>query len=390
MTPVETFNYLINEHREIEFLSLKRINDKYSVDIEHSIDRVLASGWYLLGNEVKTFEKEYAGYIGTTYCVGVANGLDALRLILRAYKEMGIMHEGDEIIVPANTYIASILAITDNKLVPVLVEPSIETLEINDTKIEVAITPKTKGIMIVHLYGQCAYTEKIGEICKKYNLKLIEDNAQAHGCVYTEPRTRNQEPRKTGSLGDAAGHSFYPGKNLGAMGDAGAVTTNNGELARVVRALANYGSEKKYVNNYQGLNSRLDEIQAAILRVKLNYLDEDNEKRRNVAHYYLENIKHPDIKLPVVTDWNAHVFHIFPILSPRRDALQQYLTENGVQTLIHYPIPPHKQLAYKEWNTLSFPITEQIHNEVLSLPISQVMNTSEIERVVEILNDWRR
>jgi dTDP-4-amino-4,6-dideoxygalactose transaminase len=303
---------------------------------------------------------------------------------------MGIMTEGDEIIVPANTYIASILAITDNKLIPVLVEPSIETLEIDDTKIEAAITSKTKGIMIVHLYGQCAYTEKIGEICKKHNLKLIEDNAQAHGCVYSESRAKSQEPRRTGSLGDAAGHSFYPGKNLGALGDAGAVTTNDDELARVVRALANYGSEKKYVNNYQGLNSRLDEIQAAVLRVKLQHLDEDNEKRRNVARYYIENIKHPDIKLPVVTDWNAHVFHVFTILTPRRDELQKYLAENGIQTLIHYPIPPHKQLAYKEWNAFPLPITEKIHNEVLSLPISPVMTQDEVERVVKIVNEWMR
>jgi len=384
-----------SHNHNVSFLPLERINFSYRTDIEQAIDRVLTSGWYLLGNEVKAFEKEYAGYIGTKHCVGVANGLDALRLILKAYIEMGVMQEGDEIIVPANTYIASILAITDNRLVPVLVEPSIETLEIDDTKIEAAITPKTKGIMIVHLYGQCAYSEKIGTICKQHHLKLIEDNAQAHGCIYSEPRAKNQEPRiknqeprRTGSLGDAAGHSFYPGKNLGALGDAGAVTTDDDELARVVRALANYGSEKKYVNDYQGLNSRMDEIQAAFLDVKLKHLDEDNEKRRNVARYYIENIKHPDIKLPIVTDWNAHVFHIFTIITPRRDALQKYLAENGVQTLIHYPIPPHKQLAYKEWNALSLPVTELIHSQELSLPISQVITEEEVKKVVSIVNAY--
>jgi len=365
----------------IKFLDLEKITQKYSVEIHNAVERVVDSGWYLQGIENKTFELNYANYIGTDYCIGVANGLDALRLILRAYIELGIMNEGDEIIVPANTYIASILAITDNKLVPVLVEPSFETLEIDDTKIESAITPKTKGIMIVHLYGQCAYTENITEICKKYNLKLIEDNAQAHGCKF--------DNKKTGSLGDAAGHSFYPGKNLGAFGDAGAVTTNDFSLAEMVRTLANYGSKTKYVFEYQGLNSRLDEIQAAVLDVKLKHLDEDTAIRKKNAKYYIENIKHPEIKLPKVKEWNAHVFHIFAIFTPRRDELQKYLIKNGIQTLIHYPIPPHKQKCYAEWNHLMLPITEQIHNEELSLPISSVMTKEEIICVVNAIEKWK-
>ncbi len=365
----------------IKFLDLQKITQKYSQEIHEAVSRVVDSGWYLQGEENKSFEANYASYIGTEYCIGVANGLDALRLILKAYMKMGLMQEGDEIIVPANTYIASILAITDNKLVPVLVEPSIETYQIDDNLIETAITAKTKGIMLVHLYGQCAYTTKIGEICKKYNLKLIEDNAQAHGCMYNGI--------KTGSLGDAAGHSFYPGKNLGAFGDAGAVTTNDDVLAQKVRILANYGSSKKYVFDYQGYNSRLDEIQAAVLGVKLKYLDVDTEYRKKVARYYIENIKHPDIKLPIVNDWNAHVFHIFPILSSHRDDLQKYLLENGIQTLIHYPIPPHKQECYKEWNSCSFPITEQMHAQELSLPISPVIDFKEVVRVAELLNKWK-
>jgi len=296
------------------------------------------------------------------------------------------MHEGDEVIVPANTYIASILAITDNRLVPVLVEPDINSYQINDDLIEAVITKRTKAIMIVHLYGQCAYTKKIGDISKKYDLKLIEDNAQAHGCYYSEPGTINKEQRRTGSLGDAAGHSFYPGKNLGAFGDAGAVTTNDQKLEEIVRALANYGSVKKYVCEYQGLNSRLDEIQAAILNIKLSHLEEDNFLRRKIAKYYIENINHPDIILPIVKDWDAHVFHIFTIRTSRRDELQKYLLDNGVQTLIHYPIPPHKQACYAGWNSLSFPITELIHAQELSLPISQVMTDKEAEIVVHCIN----
>lgn len=361
----------------IKFLDLHKITAKYEAEIQEAVNRVVHSGWYLQGKENENFERNYAKYIGTDYAIGVANGLDALRLILRAYIELGLMQEGDEIIVPANTYIATILAITDNKLVPVLIEPALNNYEIDDSRIEAAITPKTKGIMIVHLYGQCAYTEKIGQICQKYRLKLIEDNAQAHGCRWQEKRT--------GSLGDAAGHSFYPGKNLGALGDAGAVTTDNKELADTIRALANYGSHKKYIFKYSGLNSRLDEIQAAVLDVKLRHLDADNELRKEVARFYLENIKHPDIILPQVLNRDAHVFHLFPIRSKQRDKLQTYLSEQGIQTLIHYPIPPHKQECYKNWNNLSYPITEQIHREELSLPISPVLTKEETQKIVDAI-----
>lgn len=372
----------------IKFLDLQKINAQYADEIKEATNRVIDSGWYLLGNEVKTFETNYAKYIGTKHCISVANGLDALRLILKAYIEMGLMSPGDEIIVPANTYIASMLAISDNRLKPILVEPNIDTYQMDDSLIEQAITPRTKAIMIVHLYGQNAYSEKIGELCKKYNLKLMEDNAQAHGCIYSRNIDGQLINKKTGSLGDAAGHSFYPGKNLGCLGDGGAVTTDDDELAKVVRSLANYGSGEKYVFDYQGLNSRLDEIQAALLDVKLKYLDADTDKRREIAKYYIDNITHPDITLPKVPDWEAHVMHLFVIRNSRRDELQQYLADNGVQTLIHYPIPPHKQDAYKEWNDLSFPITEKIHEEILSLPMSPVMSKEEVEKVVEIINKF--
>ena len=376
----EKFMYM-NKSVMIPYCSLKEITALHADEIHEAVDRVVDSGWYLQGNENKRFEEEYASYIGTKYCIGVANGLDALIWILRAYLEMGVMQKGDEVIVPANTYIASILAITENGLTPVLVEPDIHTLEIDDALIEQAITPRTKAVMIVHLYGRCAYTEKIGEICRKHGLKLIEDNAQAHGCLF--------QGRRTGSLGDAAGHSFYPGKNLGAFGDGGAVTTDDPELAKVVRTLANYGSSKKYVFDYCGRNSRLDEIQAAILSVKLKHLDEDNEKRRVVARYYLEHIDNPAITLPSVPDWNANVFHIFPVLCERRDELQQYLKDNGVQTLIHYPIPPHKQKCYADWNGWSFPVSEKIHREELSLPFSPALTQEEIQTVVDLLNRWK-
>ena len=372
----------------IKFLDLQKINAQYADEIKEATNRVIDSGWYLLGNEVKTFETNYAKYIGTKHCISVANGLDALRLILKAYIEMGLMSPGDEVIVPANTYIASMLAISDNRLKPILVEPNIDTYQMDDSLIEQAITPRTKAIMIVHLYGQNAYSEKIGELCKKYNLKLMEDNAQAHGCIYSRNIDGQLINKKTGSLGDAAGHSFYPGKNLGCLGDGGAVTTDDDELARVVRALANYGSGEKYVFDYQGLNSRLDEIQAALLDVKLRYLDADNDKRREIAKYYIDNITHPDIILPKVSDWDAHVMHLFVIRSSRRDELQQYLADNGVQILIHYPIPPHKQDAYKDWNNSSFPITEKIHKEVLSLPLSPVMSQEELEKVVATVNSF--
>lgn len=363
----------------IPFLSLKHVTAAHGEEIQAAVKRVVDSGWYLQGEENARFEKNYADYIGVKHCIGCANGLDALIWIFRAYLELGIMQPGDEVIVPANTYIASILAITENGLTPVLVEPDMNTYQLDGSKVEAAITERTKAIMIVHLYGQCAYTEQIGELCRKYNLKLVEDNAQAHGC-------RFQGGARTGSIGDAAGHSFYPGKNLGALGDGGAVTTSDPQLAECIRALANYGSTRKYVFKYTGRNSRLDEIQAAVLDVKLKYLDEDTEKRRAVARYYVENIKNPAIILPQVPDWQAHVFHLFPIRCSRRDELQQYLADNGVQTVIHYPIPPHKQECYKKWNDQSYPITEQIHNEELSLPISPTMNMAQAETVTRLLN----
>ena len=366
---------------QVPFLSLKDITAKYAGEIHEATLRVIDSGWYLQGAENARFEADYASYIGTKYCVGCANGLDALIWIFRAYIELGAMRPGDEVIVPANTYIATILAISENGLVPVLVEPSLDTLQIDDGLIESKITAKTKAVAIVHLYGQCAYTERIGELCKKYNLKLIEDNAQAHGCMFGT--------RRTGSLGDAAGHSFYPGKNLGALGDAGAVTTNDRELADAIRSLANYGSQRKYVFKYRGRNSRLDEIQAAILYVKLKHLDEDIELRRSVARRYIEGIKNPALTLPKVADWSAHVFHIFPVLCARRDELQKYLEANGVGTNIHYPIPPHKQECYREWNGLSFPVTERIHAEELSLPMSPCLTNEQVRYVIDCVNKWR-
>lgn len=365
----------------IKFLDLEKITNSHKTEIDDAVKCAVDSGWYLQGKENEKFEKEYAEFIGTDYAVGVANGLDALIWIFRAYVEMGVMKPGDEVIVPANTYIASILAITENNLVPVLVEPDIDTYQIDPEKIEEAITPRTKAILIVHLYGQNAYTDKIGEICKRYNLKLVEDNAQAHGCYASDGR-------RTGCLGDAAGHSFYPGKNLGALGDGGAVTTNDPELAGTVRSLANYGSSKKYVFKYKGRNSRLDEIQAAVLSAKLKHLDEDNQRRKDVARRYIEGIKNPAIILPKVTDWNSHVFHIFPIRTEKRDELQKYLADNGVQTLIHYPIPPHKQECYREWNNRSYPITEQIHREELSLPISPVITDAEVDDIIKLMNSF--
>lgn len=365
----------------IKFLDIQKITAKYSSEIHEAVSRVVDSGWYLQGKENEIFESDYAQYIGTRYAVGCANGLDALVWIFRAYIEMGIMQPGDEVIVPANTYIASILAISENGLKPILVEPDIDTYQIDDTKIVNVITERTRAILIVHLYGQCSYTDKIGELCTMHNLKLVEDNAQAHGCEF--------HGKKTGALGDAAGHSFYPGKNLGAFGDAGAVTTNDEELAKVIRAIANYGSTQKYVFKYLGRNSRLDEIQAAILDVKLKHLDEDVALRKQVAKSYIDHIYNPLIMTPKVKDWKAHVFHIFPIRCSKRDELQHYLLENGVQTIIHYPIPPHRQECYKEWNDLSFPITEQIHAEELSLPMSPVMERVEVEAVIKLLNEFR-
>lgn len=364
----------------IKFLDLQKVTAKYADEIHEAVNRVVDSGWYLQGIENERFELNYSKYIGTKFTIGCANGLDALIWIFRAYIEMGVMQPGDEVIVPANTYIASILAITENGLKPVLVEPSIDTYQIDDSKIENAISESTKAILIVHLYGQCAYTDRIGELCKKYNLKLVEDNAQAHGCKFSG--------RKTGGLGDVAGHSFYPGKNLGAFGDAGAVTTNDEELAKVIRAIANYGSQRKYVFKYCGRNSRLDEIQAAVLDVKLKHLDEDTVIRKQVAKFYIEHITNPNIITPIVKDWDAHVFHIFTIRTKKRDELYKYLADSGIQTIIHYPIPPHKQECYKEWNEFSFPLTEQIHNEELSLPMSPVMTEEEVKTIVELINTF--
>lgn len=365
----------------IKFLDLQKITQKYSDEIHEAVKRVVDSGWYLQGKENEQFESNYSKYIGVTHTIGCANGLDALIWIFRAYIEMGVMQVGDEVIVPANTYIASILAISENGLKPILIEPDIDTYQIDDRLIEAAITPKTKSILIVHLYGQCAYTDRIGELCKKYNLKLVEDNAQAHGCVFNG--------QKTGSLGDAAGHSFYPGKNLGAFGDAGAVTTNDERLAKVIRAVANYGSTKKYVFEFLGRNSRLDEIQAAVLNVKLKYLDQDVAIRQKVAQYYLENIENEFIALPNVKDIKTHAFHIFSIRCECRDRLQKYLSDNGIQTIIHYPIPPHKQKCYPLWGSKSLPITEQIHEEELSLPISPVMEHLELVEIVRVVNLFR-
>ena len=365
----------------ISFLDLQRVTALHSQEIHEAVAQVIDSGWYLQGEANRQFEQHYADYIGTQHCVGVANGLDALTLIYRAYIEMGVMKPGDEVIVPANTYIASILAITENGLNPVLVEPREETLELDDSLIEAAITSRTRSVMVVHLYGRCAYTEKIGELCRQHGLKLVEDNAQAHGCVY-------KRGTRTGSLGDAAGHSFYPGKNLGALGDGGAVTTNDTALADCVRALANYGSQQKYVFRYRGRNSRLDELQAAILDMKLRHLDDDNRRRQQIASYYYDHIQHPLVRLPQRLDDSQNVYHIFPVLCTERDRLQQHLREQGVETLIHYPIPPHRQQCYSDWSTLQLPVTERIHNQELSLPMSPAMTDEEAQKVVEAINSF--
>ena len=364
----------------IPYLSLQRVTNEHLTEIQQAVNKVIESGWYLQGQAVQTFEKQYAECIGTRYCVSCANGLDALTLILKAYIELGMMQAGDEIIVPANTYIATILAITANQLVPVLIEPRMDTFQIDDTKIEEAITERTRGIMLVHLYGRCAYTEKIGKLCQKYHLQLIEDNAQAHGCRYNGSQ-------RTGSLGNAAAHSFYPGKNLGALGDAGAVTTNDSELANTIRTLANYGSSQKYVFPYKGQNSRMDEIQAAVLSVKLKYLDVDNARRSTIAQHYLSNIHHPLITLPQGCS-EDNVWHIFPILTPQRDKLQQFLLQQGIQTIIHYPIPPHQQGAYKEWNHRTYPITERIHAQELSIPLNQTLTDAEVNTIINVLNSY--
>ena len=380
----------------IPYLPLKKVTASHLEEIEAAIAKVVESGWYLKGEATERFENDYAAYIGTQYCVGCGNGLDALSLIFRAYKELGVMDDGDEVIVPANTFIASILSISENRLRPVLVEPRIDTLEIDDSRIEEAITPRTRAILLVHLYGRCAYTEKIGELCRKYHLKLVEDNAQAHGCRYNiQPSMFG--PQRTGSLGHAAAHSFYPGKNLGALGDAGAVTTDDERLASMVRSLGNYGSEKKYVFDHKGMNSRIDELQAAVLGVKLKYLDEDNARRKAIAERYISEIVNPKITIPgavhgkkasAIYALGDNVWHIFPILCHNRTVLQKYLLDNGVHTAIHYPIPPHKQKAYVKWSTLTLPITEAIHQQELSLPCNQTMSDDDVSEVIRLVNSF--
>lgn len=362
----------------IKFLDLQKINAQYEQELKEAANRVIDSGWYLMGKELETFEQNYAEFCGVKYALGVANGLDALRLIFKAYLELGVMKKGDEVIVPANTYIASVLAISDNELIPVFVEPNILTYNLDSSKIEAAITPKTKAILTVHLYGQNSIDEQMLSICKKHHLKLVEDSAQSHGAIWNE--------KVMGSIGDAAGHSFYPGKNLGALGDAGAVTTNDDSLSKTIEALRNYGSHKKYENIYKGLNSRLDEIQAAFLNVKLKYIKKDILERRRVANYYLENIKNPAIILPEVLTEAGHVWHLFVIRINDRVSFQKYMEDNGIQTIIHYPIPPHKQMCYKEMNRMCFELTEQIHNEVVSLPISPVLSNDEMCKIVNLIN----
>lgn len=369
------------KNRTIQFRNLSKFNRKYYKTIKNKIKTLFEQEVYIWGNEVKAFEKEFTDYCGTKYCIGVSSGLSALILIFMAYKVLGIIKEGDEIIVPANTFIASILAISLNDLKPILVEPAIDTYLIDPKEIEKKITPKTKGILVVHLYGQTCDMDKIYPIAERYSLKIIEDAAQAHGAFYKNKRA--------GNLGDAAAFSFYPSKNLGALGDAGAVTTSDIELAKMVRALANYGSPEPYIFNDKGINARMDEIQAIILREKLKYLDEENQRRREIAMYYLENIKNPYIKLPTFRKPEEHVWHLFVIRTKYRDQLKNYLEQHGISILIHYPIPPHKQLAYREINHMSFPITEKIHQEVLSLPLCPTMSWRDVKRVVKIVNSFK-
>jgi len=381
----------------IKFLDLQKVTSNFEPELSQEVQKVIQKGWFLQGEEVSSFETEYSEYIGSKHCVGVGNGLDALRLILKAYIEMGVMHEGDEVIVPANTYIATILAISDNRLKPVLVEPDINTLNINLTLIEDYITSRTRAIMIVHLYGRTCWSENLEALAKRYKLKIIEDNAQAAGARVLASISRNGEStsKRTGSLGDAAGHSFYPGKNLGAIGDAGAVTTDDDELATIIRSLGNYGSSKKYINEYQGINSRLDEIQAAVLRVKLKTLDIDNQKRCEIAEIYGRHINNPLIILPNLNIPDSfskelsHVWHIFALRLKNRDKFQEFLLQNGIQTMVHYPIPPHKQQAYKSMNDTTYPITEKIHEEVISLPLNQNLENYEVEQIIKSVNGFK-
>ena len=367
---------------KIDYLNLHEINKPYEDDILKAMRNVVDSGWYLLGESNKAFAEAYAQYIGTSHCIPCGNGLDALKLMLRGEMELGRLTEGDEVIVPANTYIATILAITECRLVPILVEPCFETMQIDDRLLEQSLSLRTRAVMTVHLYGHCAMTPQIERFCKEHHLLLFEDNAQAHGCQYGE--------RKTGSLGDAAAHSFYPGKNLGALGDAGCITTNDAQLAEVVKALANYGSSRKYVFPYTGYNSRMDELQAAVLSIKLKHLDKVNQARRQIAQYYLSHIDNPQIFIPkeMYKDWQANAVHIFPILCKERQALQEYLKEHQVGTMIHYPIPPHKQDCYAQWNNISLPITERIHHEELSLPCNQAMTLEQAEYITKLINSF--
>jgi dTDP-4-amino-4,6-dideoxygalactose transaminase len=367
----------------VSFLDLKAINLQYEGELNAAFQRVLHSGWFIKGNELQLFEKEFAAYCQVKYCIGVANGLDALILIIEAYKILGVFQDGDEIIVPSNTYIASILAISRNNLVPVLVEPDDNTFNIDPKRIVELITPRTRGILAVHLYGQCADIDPLMLLCKTHNLKLIEDGAQAQGAKYKGTRS--------GALGDAAGFSFYPGKNLGALGDAGAITTDDEKLAEVILALHNYGSKVKYENLYAGVNSRLDELQAAFLRVKLRYLDAENIRRSEIANAYSSFINHPLFRLPQVAEYADHIWHIYAvrILNGKRDAVREYLAKQGIQTVVHYPIPPHKQKAYAQWNHLSYPISEAIHCEEISLPISPVMSAEQVNWVIDVCNAFR-
>lgn len=371
----------MNNH-QVKFLDIKQVTDSFEPALTEEVNRVIRSGWYLTGRETTKFEIDFAGYCGTKYAVGVANGLDALTLVLSGWMEMGKINPGDEVIVPANTYIATVLAVSRNGLKPILCEPDPDTYLLDKEHVGKLITSRTKAIIPVHLYGQVAQMEGINRIAHEYGLKVLEDSAQAHGAYYGKKRA--------GNLSDAAAFSFYPGKNLGALGDGGAIVTNDQELAGTVRMLANYGSEKKYIFRYKGINSRLDEIQAAVLSLKLQRLDQDNDRRRQVARRYLKEIIHPDVKLPTVKSWEGHVFHIFPILCKKRNSLQAYLSAEGVETLIHYPVPPHKQKAYeKEMSSCSYPITERIHEQELSLPISPVMSEEEIGRVVKLVNEFK-
>ena len=365
----------------IKYLDLKKITNLYEPQLSEAIGRAVQSGWYVLGNEVKNFEQEFAQYCGCSHCIGTGNGLDALTIIMFAYKEMGVMQDGDEVIVPANTYIASILSILQAGLKPILCEPSWDSCNINPKKIEELITPRTKAIMAVHLYGRCADIPQIEKIAKKHSLKIIEDSAQAHGAMI--------DGKRAGNLGDASGFSFYPGKNLGALGDGGAITTNDKTLADTARAIANYGSHKKYINIYKGVNSRLDEIQAAVLSVKLKSLDADNERRREIAEKYNTEITNPLLTLPQTNSSEKHVFHIYPVFCKQRELLQQHFIECGVETLIHYPIPPHKQEALKEFNHLEYPITERIHDEELSLPCHPAMSNEEVQAVISAANSFK-